>query len=298
MTHLRREHVLLSICALAAALSASCSSTDTAPPVATASFTASKPRVAVGSPVELTYKFVVAQDAKIQGDYRVFVHVKNPDGTTLWNDDHSPSVPTSQWAAGQTIQYTRTRFVPVFAYSGEATVELGLYRDTERLPLQGPEVTDRESTSRSYRVGTLTLLPQSENIFVILKNGWHPAEWSPENSTLEWQWTQKVATLSFRNPRKDVNFYIEYDARPDIFSDRPQQVTVYSGEQAVATFAADKSDPTLKIFPITAAQLGTSEMAELRLEVDRTFVPAKLPSGGRDNRELGVRVYHAYVEGR
>jgi hypothetical protein len=298
MRQLRRDLMRLSLLAGVAALAAGCGSTDPAPPVATVSFAANKPKVPVGSPVELTYKFDVAPDAKISGDYRVFVHVKNPDGTTLWNDDHDPSIPTSKWTPGQTIQYTRTRFVPAGPYSGEATVELGLYRDTDRLPLQGREPTDRESTSRSYRVGTLTLLPLSENIFVILNSGWHPAEFSPEDSTLEWQWTQKVATLRFRNPRKDINFYIEYDARPDIFSDRPQQVTVYSGEQAVATFAAEQSNPTLKIFPITQAQLGGSEMAELRLEVDRTFVPAKLPSGGRDARELGIRVYHAFVEGR
>jgi hypothetical protein len=66
----------------------------------------------------------------------------------------------------------------------------------------------------------------------------------------------------------------------------------------VGTFPADSSAPALKIFPIGSAQLGGNEMAELRIEVDRTFVPAKLPSGGRDNRELGIRIYHAFVEGR
>ena len=39
-------------------------------------------------------------------------------------------------------------------------------------------------------------------------------------------------------------------------------------------------------------------MAELRIELDKTFVPAKLPAGGRDARELGIRVYHAFVEAR
>ena len=39
-------------------------------------------------------------------------------------------------------------------------------------------------------------------------------------------------------------------------------------------------------------------MAELRIEVDQTFVPAKLPAGGHDTRELGIRVYHAFVEPR
>jgi hypothetical protein len=275
-----------------------CSQADTAPPVATVAFSSSKTRVPLTSPVEFTYKFEVAPEAKISGDYRVFMHVKNADGTTLWTDDHDPPVPTSKWTAGQTVQYTRHRFVPRLQYVGEATVEMGLYRDTERLALVGPDPADRESTSRSYKVGTLQLLPESENVFLIFKSGWHQAEYSPEDATIEWQWTQKSAVLTFRNPRRDINFYMQYDGRPDLFSDRPQQVTVYSGEHAVSAFAADTATPTLKVIPVTAAQLGTNELAELRIDVDRIFVPARLPAGGRDERELGIRVYHAYVEGR
>ena len=44
-------------------------------------------------------------------------------------------------------------------------------------------------------------------------------------------------------------------------------------------------------FPVTAAQLGTADMAELIIDVDRTFTP-----GGTDPRELGIRVFHAFIE--
>ena len=38
-------------------------------------------------------------------------------------------------------------------------------------------------------------------------------------------------------------------------------------------------------------------MAELRIDVDKTYVPALLPaSNSRDPRELGIRVFHAFVE--
>ena len=44
------------------------------PPVATPSFSVNQTRVPLGSPVEVTYKFVVAKDApKIPEDFRVFV---------------------------------------------------------------------------------------------------------------------------------------------------------------------------------------------------------------------------------
>jgi hypothetical protein len=279
--------------ALIAAVGA-CSKGDTAPPVATVAFNASKTRVPLGSPIDLSYKFNVTPGAAINGDYRVFVHLLDADGSNLWTDDHDPPIPTSKWKPGQEISYTRTRFMPVLPYLGEVTVQMGLYKGDERLPLSGMDPADRASTSRAYKVGTLQLLPQSENIFVIYKSGWYPQEFAPENSTLEWQWTQKSAVLTLRNPRTDVIFYVEYDARVDLF-DHPQEVTVYSADKPVTKFVADSSSMALLRIPISAAQLGTGEMAEIRLEVDRTFVPAKLPSGGRDSRELGIRVYHAFV---
>src|SRR6185436_16053734 len=124
-----------------------CSKGDSAPPVATVSFTSNKTRVPIGSPVEMTYRFEVAKDAKINGDYRVFVHVVDADMKTIWNDDHDPAncgcgtavPPTSQWKPGQTITYTRTIFVPAATYLGEATVQMGLVKGDERLPLIGSD---------------------------------------------------------------------------------------------------------------------------------------------------------------
>jgi hypothetical protein len=36
-------------------------------------------------------------------------------------------------------------------------------------------------------------------------------------------------------------------------------------------------------------------MAELRLVVDKTFVPVRLSPSNNDPRELGVRVFHVFV---
>ncbi len=66
------------------AASISCSrKTDNEPPVATPSLTLSRDKVAIGSPVKLTYKFVVAPDAKFNTDHWVFVHVLDPTGELL-----------------------------------------------------------------------------------------------------------------------------------------------------------------------------------------------------------------------
>jgi hypothetical protein len=84
--------------------------------------------------------------------------------------------------------------------------------------------------------------------------------------------------------------YLEFDSRPDRFSP-PQQLTIRSAGQTVGTATADSKDRRLLTFPVTAAQLGTGDMAELTIDVDRTFQP-----GDGDIRELGVRVYHVFVE--
>ncbi len=178
-------------------------------------------------------------------------------------------------------------FVPNYPYIGEAAVRLGLYNQStsKRLTLNAPEVSRKE-----YVVSKFQLQPQSENIFLIYKDGWHPAEVAADNATSEWQWTKKTASLSFRNPKKDATFYLEFDARIDLFNP-PQQVTVRLGDQPVAAFAADSKDRKLLTFPITAAQFGSGEMAELVIDVDRTFNP-----GGGDPRDLGIRVFHAFIE--
>jgi hypothetical protein len=279
---------LLTALLLVAVSVAGCSRKEPdAPAVATPNVTLSKDRVALGSPVKVTYRFQVAANATFDKDYWVFVHVLNPQGELLWNDDHLPATPTTKWSPGQTVEYTRTVFVPNYPYIGEATVRIGLYsqNDGKRLVLSAPEASRRE-----YTVAKLELLPQSENVFLIYKDGWHPAEVDSANPNSEWQWTQKRASFSFRNPKKDSNFYLEYDARTDLFTP-PQQATVKIGEAVLATFPADSRDRKLMIFPVTAAQLGTADMVEMSIELDKTFKP-----GGGDTRELGFRVYHTFIE--
>lgn len=276
-----------------------CSTTDDTPPVATVSLTPNKRELPVGSPIELTYKFEVAPNANITGDYRVFMHVSRADGTMIWNDDHDlpAEQATSKWKPGQVIQYTRTRFVPASSYLGPATLTVGLYKDEDRLTLTGPETSERSQRAKEYTVGTLNLRPRSENITLVKLDGWHPAEFSPEDATLEWQWTRKAATLSLRNPKRDLVFWLEYDGRPDLFTDSPQKVTVYAGGTAVGTISLEKPGVHLEKMSIPASLL-TGDMVEIRIEVDRTFVPATLTGGSGDARELGIRVYNVYVEAR
>jgi hypothetical protein len=264
-----------------------------AAPVATPTVTFKNPRVPLGSPVEVTYRFQVASNApKFDDNYRVLVHVLDSDDELMWTDDHEPSIPTSQWKPGQVVEYTRTTFVPINQYVGEAAVHVGLYstKSQKRLPLSGQHVGQLE-----YRAATIQLLPTSENVFVLFKDGWHPSETAPENSSFEWQWTKKVATLSFRNPRKASSFYLNGDNSSTLAG--PQTIQVKVNGQVVDTIPVTPKTPFLHKTSLTTEQLGTGDMVDVALEVDKTFVPALNPSANnRDPRELGVRIFHAFVE--
>jgi len=273
-----------------------CRQEETAPPVATPTFKATVTRVPQGSPIDVTYRFAVAPSAPLFAkDYRVMVHVLDSDEELMWTDDHDPPTPTRQWKAGQVIEYARTIFIPVYPYLGMATIEMGLYAadSQERLPLSGEDMGQR-----AYRVGALELLPQTDNIFIIFRDGWHSPETAENNAAVEWQWTKKDATLSMRNPKRDVLFYLHAD-QPSALLSGPQRVTVTLGAQQIDDFVLEARKEVIRKIPLTTTQLGSGETTELAIHVDQTFVPSALaPGQTKDPRELGIRVYHAFVQPR
>jgi hypothetical protein len=285
--------LLLAIACAAAA----CGRTEEAqPPVATAAVTVSRSEVAVGSPVDMTYRFVVAQNAPaFAEDYWVFVHFLDSDGELMWTDDHAPATPTRMWKPGATVEYSRTTFIPKFPYTGETRVEVGLFsrENGTRLPLGGDD-----QGMRSYRVATFNLRLQSDNVFVIFNTGWHETEVGDETSGLEWQWSKREATLSFRNPRRDATFFLQLD-QPVNALPRPQQVEIRIGQTVLDRFPLPPGMRELRRIPISAAQFGSTDTVEMAIVVDQTFVPSSIPElRSTDARELGVRVYRAFVQPR
>jgi hypothetical protein len=266
-----------------------------APPVATPSVTLNRDRAPLGSPIDITYKFVVARDAKFDEDYRVMVHVVDTDEEIIWTDDHNPPVPTRQWKPDQTIEYTRTIFVPVYPYVGEATIQVGLYSTSsqKRLPLTG-----ENAGQRAYKVARIQLQPQTENLPAVFKEGWHPAEVVEHNTSIQWQWTKKDAVLMFKNPKKDSVFYFDVD-NPGSVLKEPQHVQLTLNGKPLTEFTLEPGVQVLKKIPLTADQLGSSENGEIHITVDKTYVPALIPAANsRDPRELGIRVFHAFVDPR
>ena len=285
----------LAVLALMAVAAAGCRKKEAAmPPLATPTVTLNHDKAPLGSPIDITYKFVVANDAKFAEDLRVMVHVVDADDELIFSFDHNPPVPTTQWKPGQTVEYTKTVFIPIYPYVGEATIQIGLHSTAtqKRVALAG-----EDAGQHAYKVAKLQLQPQTENVFTVFKDGWHPAEIADHNSSVEWQWTKKEATLSFKNPKKDCLFYFDVDNPGSVFTE-PQQVTISLGGQTVDQFTLQPKQPVLRRIPLKAAQLGAEDVSEIVIAVDKTYVPASIVQGSKDPRELGVRVFHAYIDPR
>jgi hypothetical protein len=112
---------------------------------------------------------------------------------------------------------------------------------------------------------------------------------------IEWRWTKKDSGIRFRNPKRNATFYLHCDGQPAMF-DAPQTVSLYLRDAIVDTFQVTGTDEMIRRVALTAAQFGDDEMVTLRISLDKTFVPALANTGSKDVRELGIRVFHAFVE--
>ena len=262
------------------------------PPVAAVSLGVDRISVPLGGPLEVSLRFETAPDlVPLTEDYRVFVHFLSSDRELLWTEDHDPAVPTSLWKPGQTIEYTRSVTIPTYPYVGAVTLAVGLYSPESgiRLTLAGEDLGQT-----AYGVATIQIEPQHESSFLVYEEGWHPAEFDPTGQS-NWRWTSGRAVIAFRNPHGDVRLILEVDGRPDLFAE-PQRLSLVIDDLTVRELVVDTNGRVDFDETVSAADLGENDIVRLELQVDQTFVPAELDSESRDTRELGVRIFVAYVE--
>ena len=291
---LMHAHRLILVMFLAGFVVSGCArKKDDAPPVATPSVKLNRTEAAVGSPIDMSYRFVMAPSAPpLTEDYTVFVHVLDTDRQRLWGDDHQPPTPTREWRPGSTIEYTRTMFVPKFPYVGDAQIEVGLYsrKTGARVPLGGETTGDR-----AVRVASFAIRPANSSYFVVFKSGWYDAE-ANEGIGSGWQWSKKQGIVSFRNPKRDTLLMVQLD-QPVMAFPEPQQVEIRAGQTVVDSFPLPAGHSELRRISLTPQQLGEGESVDLAIVADKTFVPASIPQlKSLDSRELGIRVFHVFVE--
>jgi hypothetical protein len=263
-------------------------------PIASVKVMLDRNAAVLGSVVGMSFQFSILEEhVGLTENYRVFVHFVDAEGEVMWTDDHNPPQPTSNWIPGQIVEYDRKVFLPMYPYIGTATIRVGLYSASggERVALVGDD-----DGSLSYKGGTLELLPQSENVFLIFQDGWHDLEVMPDDHDMQWRWTMANATVSFRNPRSDVLLYLRADGRPDLVGG-PQGVVLEIEGREVARFLIETTQAELREIPISQEQLGDQNIVELGIVVDGAFIPAeRVEADNGDTRELGIRVFDILVD--
>ena len=105
---------------------------------------------------------------------------------------------------------------------------------------------------------------------------------------------EENATLAFKNLKKTL-FYLDAIIQGACSTRRSSH---HARRRVVDQFTLQPKQPELRKIPLEMAQLGSGDLVELVISVDKTYVPAVLIAGNKDPRELGVRVFHAYVDPR
>lgn len=233
----------------------------------------------------------------VDRDYRVFVHFLDPGGRLLWADDHDPPVPSSDWRRGQTLSYVRRLAIPEDAHVGEITIAVGLYDPPqgERLPLAGEHLGQL-----SYRGGRLTIEAAAARNLLTYEYGWYDQEVEQSNgSVARWRWTAETAVLSFPNPYSDAALQLLLDGRPDLAPGGRQAVDVLAGGEPLERIVLASRDRQFVEVMLPAARLGGGRTGRIEIRVEPTVVPAAAAgSTSMDDRRLGVRVHHAFVNVR
>ena len=101
--------------------------------------------VPLDEPLHMTYTWAPGDDFEAPlDDYQVFVHVLDAYRNIVFQDDHYPTEPTSQWSTGQPQSYDRWLYLPT-----------GLEVDRDRLHdlLERAAVADVEPYRRALLMG-------------------------------------------------------------------------------------------------------------------------------------------------
>src|SRR5207249_3896528 len=119
-------------------------------------------------------------------------------------------------------------------------------------------------------------------------------ETESNDPSTHWRWTKKEAILKVRNPMADSLLYFKGDGNPDSFKDKPQQVTLSVGDNVIDSFPITTNQTFMKKYQVPKSKLGNDRMLDIKVAVDRSFIPAGSSAAG-DKRELGIRVYELYL---
>jgi len=243
----------------------------------------------VGQPLELVYHWTPGPEFNPPSDdYHVFVHLIDPEGTILMQDDHFPPLPTSQWVPGEEVSYSRWVYPPADMRSDYVDFYVGLYDDDGRVAVKsGGEWNGRPNVHRIYvRADDVAGLP-------VTFEGWFDEE-LVESTGDRWSWMGTRAVAAFGNPRGPAILHLRAHS-PVVEIGGPQIVRLSIGDVEIASIEVTEQTAFEERIEIPAAVLGDGDWVEVAIEVDKGFIPAELDPVSTDTRELGLQVFGLYL---
>ena len=245
--------------------------------------------VPLDEPLHVTYTWAAASEFEApMDDYRVFVHAKDSQGNVLFQDDHYPTEPTSQWAAGQVQTYDRWLYVPKGIEVENIDFEVGLYSGETRVLLRGEAGTWTNAVAAH---GLEVRLDDMSGIPAYFE-GWHVSE-NDAPGERTWRWSEGLARAAFTNPRQDSVLHLRAHGP---FDEVGAQVLVLRiGETEIARIDVGSAAEFNERVEIPALAMGDDDWVELTLEITPVFMPKELDAKSMDERALGLQVFSLYL---
>jgi len=144
---------------------------------------------------------------KMGQDFDVFVNFWHKK-ELLFQDDHVPEVPTSQWEPNAEYTYTRTIYIPSFIdefdpnFKGDETLKLSAGFSSRS---ENPDESDLEILVEKLEVYP----PPPDTPEIIYEEGWYDLEINPEAYLQQWRWTTQKARCIIDNPFRDALLIIK-----------------------------------------------------------------------------------------
>ncbi|HXW70819.1 MAG TPA: hypothetical protein VEK34_05180 [Methylocella sp.] len=91
------------------------------------------------------------------GNWEIFVHFTDQNGNIIWQDDHNPTTPTSQWSSAWYQDGPRFLNVPSSVPAGVYDIRVGLYNTSWQRYSLNPGTGVTVDNQLRYTVGTITV---------------------------------------------------------------------------------------------------------------------------------------------
>jgi MoaA/NifB/PqqE/SkfB family radical SAM enzyme len=129
---------------------------------------------------------------------------------------------------------------------------------------------------------------------VVYEYGWYEPEsdsYIKDPGWQNWRWTSQKALCKLENPKREALLILRGSVNKSIHEN--QTICIKINDTVLDEFTPGTAK-FFKEYVITPEMMGENNKVTLIIETDKIFVPFELNPGIKDNRELGIQIYHLF----